>query len=286
MAVYDVDLFVIGAGSGGVRAARVAAAHGAKVMIAEEFRIGGTCVIRGCVPKKLMVYASRYKDHFADAAGFGWNLAAPSFDWPNLSPQRKRKSPAFPRSIATISTRRASPSKTAARKSRMLIACVFSPMIARSSARIILVATGAAPVLEPDVPGREHAITSNEVFDLPELPKRMLIIGGGYIAVEFAVDFRAAWHRSVACRAGRKCVARIRRGYARPACAMGLRTPASNSTSACCPPHRENANGLPREFDERHALDADQVMIATGRRPNTSGLGLEKLASNATAWGR
>ena len=189
MAAYDVDLFVIGAGSGGVRAARVAATHGAKVMIAEEFRIGGTCVIRGCVPKKLMVYASRYKDHFEDAAGFGWNLAAPSFDWPRLVAAKEKEISR----LSAIYRDNLEKAGIAVEDGRAEIEDAYHVRLLgggrKVSARIILISTGAAPVLEPDVPGREYAITSNEVFDLPELPKRMLIIGGGYIAVEFASIF-------------------------------------------------------------------------------------------------
>src|SRR5207302_1256165 len=185
----DVDLFVIGAGSGGVRAARVAAAHGAKVMIAEEFRIGGTCVIRGCVPKKLMVYASRYKDHFEDAAGFGWNLAAPSFDWRRLVAAKEEEISR----LSAIYRGNLDQAGVAVEDGRATIEDAHRVRLLASgrnvSARIILISTGAAPVLEPDVPGREHAITSNEVFDLPELPKRLLIIGGSYIAVEFASIF-------------------------------------------------------------------------------------------------
>ena len=207
MAGYDVDLFVIGAGSGGVRAARIAAAHGAKVMIAEEFRIGGTCVIRGCVPKKLMVYASRYKDHFEDAAGFGWRLAEPSFDWQKLVAAKEKEISR----LSAIYRANLETADIAIEDSRAEVEDAHSVRLIadgrKVSARIILISTGAAPVLEPNIPGREYVITSNEVFDLPELPRRMLIIGGGYIAVEFACDFRAAWHRSVPCHAGRKSVA-------------------------------------------------------------------------------
>ena len=189
MAAYDVDLFVIGAGSGGVRAARVAAAHGAKVMIAEEFRIGGTCVIRGCVPKKLMVYASRYKDHFEDAVGFGWTLAAPSFDWPRLVAAKEKEISR----LSAIYRDNLDKAGIAVEDGRAEIEDAHHVRLLASdrkvSARIILISTGAAPVLEPDVPGREYAITSNEIFDLKELPNRMLIIGGGYIAVEFASIF-------------------------------------------------------------------------------------------------
>ena len=186
MAHYDVDLFVIGAGSGGVRAARIAAAYGAKVTIAEEFRVGGTCVIRGCVPKKLMVYASRYADEFErrgrvrldgaqDPRSIGRSLWAP----------RRRRSRGSPPSIAPISEK----SGVTLIEDRAVVEGANEIRLAGGgrpfSAKYILVATGGHPVLVPPVPGLEHAITSNEIFDLPDLPKRILIVGGGYIAVEF-----------------------------------------------------------------------------------------------------
>ena len=191
MAEPEFDLFVIGAGSGGVRAARIAAGYGARVAIAEEFRIGGTCVIRGCVPKKLMVYASRFRDAFDEAPAFGWSVPAPTFDWPSLVAAKEKE-------ISRLSAiYRANLDKAGVSiiESR---AEVLDPHRVRLkadgreiSARIILVATGGTPVLEPPAPGREYAITSNEVFDLPAMPKRLLIIGAGYIAVEFGL--RPQW---------------------------------------------------------------------------------------------
>jgi glutathione reductase (NADPH) len=276
VADYDVDLFVIGAGSGGVRAARIAAAHGAKVLIAEEFRIGGTCVIRGCVPKKLMVYASRYKDHFEDAAGFGWGLATPSFDWPRLVAAKERE-------ISRLSAiYRANLAKAGVviEESRVEIEnahCVRLLATGRTvSAKIILIATGAAPVLEPDVPGREYAITSNEVFDLPELPKRMLIVGAGYIAVEFASIF-ARLGTEVSLVARGENVLRgfdddMRTGLREGLAQAGVKLNFGMLLTGI----EKMPTGYRVSLTKGGRLDADQVMIATGRRPNTSGLGLEK----------
>ena len=275
MAVYDIDLFVIGAGSGGVRAARIAAAHGAKVMIAEEFRIGGTCVIRGCVPKKLMVYASRYKDHFEDGAGFGWNLAAPSFDWPRLVAAKEKEISR----LSAIYRDNLEKAGIAVEDGRAEIEDANHVRLLgggrKVSARIILIATGAAPVLEPDVPGRENAITSNEVFDLPELPRRMLIVGGGYIAVEFASIFaRLGTEVSLAVRGEN-----VLRGFDDDM-RIGLRERLADAgvklNFGKLPIRIEKTStGYHVSFTKGMRLEADRVMIATGRRPNTSGLGLE-----------
>lgn len=276
MADYDFDLFVIGAGSGGVRAARIAAAHGAKVMIAEEFRIGGTCVIRGCVPKKLMVYASRYKDHFEDAAGFGWDLAAPSFDWSRLVAAKER---AISR-LSAIYRDNLVKSGVVIEEDRAEIEDAHSVRFRghgrKVSAKFILLATGARPVLEPDVPGREYAITSNEVFDLPELPKRMLIVGAGYIAMEFASIFaRLGSEVSVAARGEN-----VLRGFdddMRTGLREGLAQAGVKLNFGMLPTRIEKTpTGYRVSLTKGGRLDADQVMIATGRRPNTSGLGLEK----------
>ncbi len=276
MAAYDVDLFVIGAGSGGVRAARVAAAHGAKVMIAEEFRIGGTCVIRGCVPKKLMVYASRYKDHFADAAGFGWTLAEASFDWQKLVAAKEKEIS----HLSAIYRDNLDKAGVAVEDSRATFEDAHSVRLLASgrkvSARIILIGTGAAPVLEPDIPGREYAITSNEVFDLPELPKRMLIVGGGYIAVEFASIFtRLGTEVTLAARD--ENVLRGFDGDMRIGVRDGLAQAGVKLNFGMMPTRIEKApTGYRVSLTKGLRLDADQVMIATGRRPNTPGLGLEK----------
>jgi glutathione reductase (NADPH) len=285
MASYDVDLFVIGAGSGGVRAARVAAMHGARVTIAEEFRIGGTCVIRGCVPKKLMVYASRYKDHFEDSAGFAWTNSAPSFDWPKFVAAKEKE-------ISRLSgVYRANLAKAgvAIEGTRAEVESAHSARLCATGrsvrAKTILISTGAGPVLEPDIPGRDYAITSNEVFDLPELPNHMLIIGGGYIAVEFA---------SIFARFGTKVSMAVRgenvlRGFD---CDMrnGVRDALLQSgvdlNFGVLPTGIEKAaSGYCVTLTNGACVEADQVLIATGRRPNTKGLGLERAGVDVDSFG-
>ena len=189
MAERDVDLFVIGAGSGGVRAARIAASHGARVMIAEEYRVGGTCVIRGCVPKKLLVYAARFSDEFEDAAGFGWSVPQPVFHWPtlvdNVAREVTRLEAAYTATLERFNVELV--------KSRAAFEDAHTVRLVSNGARVnadtILISTGAWPHYGPKIPGIEHAISSNEAFHLAELPRRIVIQGGGYIAVEFACIF-------------------------------------------------------------------------------------------------
>jgi glutathione reductase (NADPH) len=277
MAEYDVDLFVIGAGSGGVRAARIAATYGAKVVIAEEFRIGGTCVIRGCVPKKLMVYASRYADEFADAAGFGWSVPEPTFDWRKLTVAKETE-------ITRLSTiYRANLEKSGVRliESRATVEDDHTVRIVadgrKITAKYILVATGAHPNLVPAIPGLEHTITSNEIFDLPEMPKRILIVGGGYIGVEFgALLARLGSQVTLAMRGGN-----ILRGFDEDL-RIGLRNAMTEAgitfKFATLPTSIEKtASGLKVTLSNGAAIEVDQVMLATGRDPNTKGLGLDKI---------
>jgi glutathione reductase (NADPH) len=285
MAGYDVDLFVIGAGSGGVRAARVAAAHGARVMIAEEFRIGGTCVIRGCVPKKLLVYASRFKDHFVDAAGFGWTLAPASFDWPTLVAAKEKEISR----LSAIYRNNLDKAGVAIGDSRAEIVDAHSVRLIadgrKLSARIILISTGGAPVLEPDIPGREYAITSNEIFDLPALPKRMLIVGGGYIAVEFAAIFARLGTDVTLVTRGEN----VLRGFdddLRLGVRDGLAHAGVKLHFGMLPTRIEKTpTGYHVSLTRGESLDAEQVMIATGRRPNTKGLGLEQAGVACDSFG-
>src|SRR5271155_4951579 len=188
MAEFDTDLFVIGGGSGGVRAARIAAGYGARVTIAEEYRMGGTCVIRGCVPKKLLVYASHFHHEFEDAAGFGWSVPKATFDWPTLI-ANKDKEIARLEAAYTFNVE-----KSGARivKTRAVFEDAHTLRLATGEAvkaKHVLIATGSAPNHGQAIPGIEHVISSNEAFDLPQLPKRVVIQGGGYIALEFAGIF-------------------------------------------------------------------------------------------------
>ncbi|MCB1539406.1 MAG: glutathione-disulfide reductase [Rhodoblastus sp.] len=274
MSDFDYDLFVIGAGSGGVRAARIAAGYGAKVAVAEEFRIGGTCVIRGCVPKKLYVYASRFAEDFEDAAGFGWTVPPARFDWPTLVAAKEKEISRLS-GIYAANLEKAGVEMIAAR------ATVEGPNAVRLStgksvtARIILVATGGAPSLHPAVPGVELAISSNEIFDLETFPQRLLVVGGGYIAVEFASVFaRLGSHVTQVFRADN-----VLRGFDED-----LRTTLAEAMShagvalkpGLLPTHIERAGGCLRvALSDSSTADFDQVLIATGRAPYTDGLGLE-----------
>ena len=271
---FEVDLFVIGAGSGGVRAARIAASYGARVMVAEEFRIGGTCVIRGCVPKKLLVYASRYADDFADAAGYGWRVGETSFDWPTLVAAKEKEITR----LSAIYRANLEKAGVAVIEARAEVAGAQSVRLddgRQISARHILIATGATPALAPAVPGLEHAISSNEIFDLKTFPRRLLIVGGGYIGVEFASLFtRLGAEVTQVTRADN-----ILRGFDDDMRA-GLRDEMHHAGVMFgfqrLPTRIEARDGALRvAMSAGEDILADQVLIATGRRPHTSGLGLE-----------
>src|ERR1700749_3607018 len=185
---FDVDLFVIGAGSGGVRAARIAAEYGARVIIAEEFRIGGTCVIRGCVPKKLMEYASRFADDFEDAAGYGWRVGETPFDWPSLVAAKEKEITRL--SAAYRANRDRAGVSIVEERARLEGAQTIRLASGRFvTAQHILIPKGAASDFPVSIPGIEHAISSNEIFDLKIFPQRLLVAGSGYIGVEFAALF-------------------------------------------------------------------------------------------------
>ncbi|MDF2119760.1 glutathione-disulfide reductase [Roseiarcaceae bacterium H3SJ34-1] len=277
MAEYDVDLFVIGAGSGGVRAARIAGGYGAKVMVAEEFRIGGTCVIRGCVPKKLYAYASRFADDFEDAKGFGWSFPEkPTFDWHKLVQAKETEISR----LSSLYRKGVEGSGGVMVQSRAEVVDAHTVRLMHEgrnvTAKYILVATGGSPTLVPPIPGMEHAISSNEVFDLKEFPRRLLIVGGGYIAVEFA---------SVFARLGAKVTLAMRaenvlRGFdedMRNGLRDGLEHAGIHFRFCALPAKIEKlSHGLDVTFTDGSTGDYDQVLVATGRHPHTHGLGLEK----------
>ena len=275
MSAFDYDLFVIGAGSGGVRAARIAAGYGARVAVAEEFRIGGTCVIRGCVPKKLYVYASRFRDEFEDAAGFGWTVAPARFDWPTLVAAKEKEITRLS-GIYAANMEKAGVEQIAAR------AVLTGPNgIALSNgrnvtARIILVATGGSPVMEPAVPGADLAISSNEIFDLPKFPDRLMVVGGGYIAVEFASVFaRLGSQVTQVFRADN--VLRGFDGEIRKHLSDAMTHAGVALKPGVLPTRIERAGEAIRvSLSGGETIEVDQVLIATGRRPHTRGLGLEQ----------
>jgi glutathione reductase (NADPH) len=271
----EVDLFVIGAGSGGVRAARIAAGHGARVMVAEEYRVGGTCVIRGCVPKKLLVYAARFHDDFEDAAGYGWTVPDPVFDWPRLIANKDREIARLEAAyIATLER-----AKVALVKSRAVIEDAHTVRLLASGekvrAEIILIATGAAPHLGAAVAGLEHVISSNEAFHLADLPKHVLIQGGGYIAVEFAGIFRGLGSQVTLVYRGENILRGfdddVREHLRSEMERRGITVITSQTVDAV----EKVDHGLCVELSDRASFTVDRVMFATGRRPNISGMGLE-----------
>jgi glutathione reductase (NADPH) len=271
---FDVDLFVIGAGSGGVRAARIAAGHGAKTMVAEEFRIGGTCVIRGCVPKKLLVYASRFADAFHDAKGFGWSVGETHFHWPALVAAKEKEITRLSHAYR-VNLEAAGGELT---EQRAFVTGAHQVRLADGreiAARHIIVATGAHPERLPGVEGLEHAITSNEIFDLEKFPRRLLVIGGGYIAVEFASLFRRLGSEVIQVMRAEN----VLRGFDEDMRA-GLREEMVRAgvkfKFGCLPARIEKlAKGLCVHLSDGERFDVDQALVATGRKPNTKGLGLE-----------
>jgi glutathione reductase (NADPH) len=277
MADREVDLFVIGAGSGGVRAARIAAGYGAKVLVAEEYRVGGTCVIRGCVPKKLLVYASRFADEFEDAAGYGWTVPEPSFSWSSLIANKDIEIARL-EAAYTLNVER---SKAEIVKSRAEIEDAQHVRIVKTGERVrakhILIATGGAPHHGAQIAGLEHVISSNEAFHLKELPKRILIQGGGYIAVEFAgifaglgSDVTLVYRRDNILRGFDDDVREHLRGEM---IKRGIKIITNQTVSGI----QKVEHGLCVELSDHENVMADQVMFATGRRPNVKGLGLEKI---------
>jgi glutathione reductase (NADPH) len=275
---FDYDLFVIGAGSGGVRAARIAASYGAKVAIAEEDRVGGTCVIRGCVPKKLLVYASRFADDFADAAGYGWQVVAPRFDWPTLIANKDKE---IARLEAAYERNLASAGVTLHRKRAVLTAPHAVQLLPEKSsitARHILIATGAKPFIDPKIPGSELAITSNDAFHLPKLPRTIVIGGGGYIALEFAGIFHGLGSEVTVVYRGEEILRGfdddLRKGLHTAYEARGIRIRCGTTVSRI----ENTGEGVSLALSDGSKLAADQMMMATGRKPNTAGLGLEDIA--------
>ena len=272
----EVDLFVIGAGSGGVRAARISSGYGARVMIAEEYRVGGTCVIRGCVPKKLLVYASRFADEFEDAAGYGWTLGEPKFDWPTLIANKDREIARLEAAYTTNLER----SKVNIVKSRAILLDPHTVKLVATGeivrAKHVLIATGGAPSLGKDIEGREHVISSNEAFHLKELPKRILIQGGGYIALEFATIFNGLGSDVTVVYRGEN----ILRGFDDDL-RNHLRSELEKRgikiiTKAIVEGIEKVDHGLCAELSDHENIIVDKVMFATGRRPNIKGLGLEE----------
>ena len=274
MSSFDYDLFVIGAGSGGVRAARIAARHGAKVAVAEEYRVGGTCVIRGCVPKKLFVYASKFAEEFEDAMGFGWTTDKVTFDWAtlieNTDKEIDRLNKAYIRNLEGAGAELI--------LERAVVEDAHTVKLAsgaKVTARYILVATGAAPFVPRHLPGHELAITSNEAFHLERLPSRIVIVGGGYIAVEFAGIFSGLGVETILVYRGEQ----ILRGFdedLRSHLANEMRKKGIEIRLKCDVAKIERSgDGVRVTLNDGTGFGAGQAMFATGRIPNVTGLGLD-----------
>jgi glutathione reductase (NADPH) len=275
MADYDVDLFVIGGGSGGVRAARIAAEHGARVMLAEEYRLGGTCVIRGCIPKKLLVYASRFHGEFEDAAGYGWTVSQMSFDWTTLIANKDRE-------IARLEAAYgATLAKAGAKvvKSRAVLVDGNTVQLAngdRVRSAYVLIATGGTPSYGDAIPGVEYAISSNEAFDLPVFPRRVVIQGGGYIAVEFAGIFAGLGSHVTLIYRGEN----ILRGFdddVRQHLRVEMEARGIKVLTGCKVAAIEQSGvHFSAQLSNGNHVTADCVMFATGRSPYIDKIGLRE----------
>ena len=275
MSDFDVDLFVIGGGSGGVRAARIAAQHGARVMLAEEYRLGGTCVIRGCVPKKLLVYASRFHGEFEDAAGFGWTVPHATFDWKTLIANKDKEIGRLEAAYGSLLEK----SGVKVVKNRATLADAHTVQVAtgdRVRAAHVLISTGGTPSFGDKIPGIEHVISSNEAFHLPELPRRVVIQGGGYIAVEFAGIFAGLGSHVTLIYRGEN----ILRGFdddVRQHLRMdmekhGIRVVTGRTITAI----EQTGTHYSVQVSSGNHIPADKVMFATGRVPNVGKLGLNE----------
>ena len=277
MSRYDFDLFTIGAGSGGVRASRVCATYGAKVAVAEERYFGGTCVNVGCIPKKLFSYAAHYREDFHDAAGFGWTVPEPTFHWPTLVANKDKE-------IARLNgiyERILANAGVTILKNRATIVDPHQVECGGKtySAKHILVATGSWPTV-PGIRGKEFAITSNEAFFLPELPKSAIVVGGGYIAVEFASIFNGLGVKTTLVYRGKRLLrgfdAELGAKLAEEMTKKGVTIRFESDLASLA----ESADGITATFKDASVMETGVVMYATGRKPNTRNLGLEAAGVN------
>jgi glutathione reductase (NADPH) len=275
MTEFDVDLFVIGGGSGGVRAARIAAGHGARVMVAEEYRMGGTCVIRGCVPKKLFVLGSHVHFEIADAAGFGWTIPSATFDWRTLVANKDKEIAR----LEGIYTTNVEKSGAHIVKTRAVFENPHTVRLATGeavTAKHILIATGSAPNHGQMIPGIEHVISSNEVFHLEELPKRIVIQGGGYIALEFACIFAGFGSDVTVIYRGDN----ILRGFdedVRVHVRAEMEREGITIITGCTVTQVDrHGKEFTSHLTNGSSIASDKVMFAIGRHPNVANLGLEK----------
>lgn len=270
---YDLDLFVIGAGSGGVRAARFAAGFGAKVAVAESRYLGGTCVNVGCVPKKLLVYGAHFSDDFEHAKGFGWTLEKPTFDWPTLIANKNQEIQRLNGIYRNLLVN--SGVQLLEGHARLVDAHTVEVDGQRFTAEHILIATGGWPQI-PDVPGREHAITSNEAFFLEQLPKRVIVVGGGYIAVEFAGIFHGLGAQTTLLYRKelflRGFDGAVRKHLSEELTKRGMDLQFNADIARI---DKQPDGSLKATLKDGRVLEADCIFYATGRRPMLDNLGLE-----------
>ncbi|MGH6958866.1 MAG: FAD-dependent oxidoreductase, partial [Dongiaceae bacterium] len=260
-------------GSGGVRAARIAAEHGARVMLAEEYRVGGTCVIRGCVPKKLLVYASHFHEDFEDARNFGWSVDGARFDWPALIASKDKEIDR----LNGIYKKLLAESGVALTEVRAVLVDPHTLEIAgkRITADILLISTGAAPVL-PSEPGVELGITSNEAFHLRALPRRIVIAGGGYIACEFAGIFNGMGATVTQLYRGEQILRGFDEDVRSTLAAEMTKKGIDIRVKTTIRRTGKRGGGLSLALSDGATLEADCVMYAIGRRPNTANMGLKE----------
>ncbi|MGJ4971901.1 MULTISPECIES: glutathione-disulfide reductase [unclassified Bradyrhizobium] len=275
MAEFDVDLFVIGGGSGGVRAARIASGYGARVMVAEEYRMGGTCVIRGCVPKKLFVIGSHVRQEIADAAGFGWTIPTATFDWPTLIRNKDKE-------IARLEAAYTSNvEKSGARivKTRAVLEDAHTVRLMTGEtvrAKYILIATGGAPNHGTPIPGIEHVISSNEAFHLDELPRRIVIQGGGYIALEFACIFANFGSDVTVVYRGDNILRGFDEDVRRHVRSEMEKEGITILTGCTVTSVDRHGQDYTTHLSNGSSIASDKVMFAIGRHPAVANLGLEK----------
>jgi len=282
MAEFDYDLFTIGAGSGGVRASRMSAALGARVAVAEDKRLGGTCVNVGCIPKKLLVYASHYGTDFTDAAAYGWDLGPRRHDWARLIANKDKEIARLNGIYGNILEKNGAEILTGT--ARVLDAHTVEIGGRRITARYLLIATGSLPFVPPG-PGSELAITSNEIFALPARPERALIVGGGYIAVEFAGILHGMGSHVTQIYRGDLFL----RGFdddVRTVLAEEMRKQGIDLRfGASLASIERRGTALAATLGDGTVLEVDQVLSATGRLPNTGGLGLDSAGVKLDAYG-
>ena len=274
MAEYDYDLYVIGAGSGGVRCARMSASYGARVAVAEELYLGGTCVNVGCVPKKLFSYGSHYPAAFEDAAGYGWNVGESTLDWKRLIENKNREIERLNGIYRTI----LGDSDVTIHEARASLKDAHTVLVGGEevTADKILVATGGWPTV-PDFPGKEYAITSNEAFFLEDLPKRVIMVGGGYIAVEFAGILHGYGSHVTQLYRGDMFLRGFDQDLRSHLAAEMLKQGIDLRFNANIASLEKTADGVVATLEDGSTLEADVVMYATGRAPNTRNIGLEEL---------